>query len=248
MGKVGRAFCAKLIGLATLAVVWELATATLGAYWVPGIAAVAERTWVELLRGALLRDMVSTGFLFASGTTIGLLMGAGAACLLRSLPRLDHAVQPLITALMSVPKLALVPLLVLWFGSGWMPKVLLVVLTVLFIVFALTYSGLSTINPHLVTTAMVLGATPLQVTRHIVLPSVWPFVLTGLEVALPWGVSAAIVAEILSAQAGIGHGIEQARQMSDSVGVFYGIVVATVLVLVCNAGLSAIRRLTVKGA
>lgn len=247
MTKAGRAISAKLVGLVALVAVWELASASLGSYWVPGVVTVAGRAWSELLSGALLRNLAFTSYLFATGTAIGLFMGAGAACALRLLPRIDQAVQPLITALMSVPKLGLVPLLVLWFGMGWMPKILLVALTVLFIVFAITYSGLVTINPRLVTTALVLGATPIQVTRHIVLPTVWPFVLTGLEIALPWAVSAALVAEFLSSQVGIGHGIEQARQMSDSVGVFYGIVVATVLVLVCNAALTATRRLTVKG-
>ncbi|QJW85351.1 hypothetical protein HK414_24145 [Ramlibacter terrae] len=60
--------------------------------------------------------------------------------------------------------------------------------------------------------------------------------------------SAAPVAEYLSAKVGIGHGIEQARQMSDSVGVFYGIALATALVLACNAALAAARRLTLKGS
>ena len=247
MTRFWQGVCAKLVGLIALVALWELACVVLGSYWVPGVVAVAERMWSELLNGSLLRDLVSTTYLFVVGTAIGLFIGVCAACVLRLMPRLDHAVQPLITALMSIPKLGLVPLLVLWFGVGWMPKVLLVVLTVLFIVFAITYSGLVTVNPRLVTTATVLGATPLQVTWYIVLPTVWPFVLTGLEVALPWAVSAALVAEFLSAQVGIGHEIEQARQMSDSVGVFYGIVVATVLVLVCNLALTAARRLTVKG-
>jgi ABC-type nitrate/sulfonate/bicarbonate transport system permease component len=155
--------------------------------------------------------------------------------------------QPFITALMSIPKLGLVPLLVLWFGTGWMPKVLLVGLTVLFIVFAMTHAGLVTVEPRLVTTARLMGASPLQVTRSVVLPTVWPFVLAGLEVCLPWAVSAALVAEYLSARTGIGHVIEQSRQMSDSVGVFYGIALATAIVLVFNAVLVVVRRLTVKG-
>lgn len=247
MSSSRRVNLAKLVGLITLLVVWEVASRGLGEYWVPGVVAVAKRLASEFVSGALLRDLASTSSLFIIGTIIGVLVGGGLACVLRLLPRIDQAVQPLITALMSVPKLGLVPLLVLWFGTGWMPKILLVVLTVLFIVFAITYSGLVTVDRKLVTTAQIFGATPWQVTRSVVLPSVWPFVLTGIEVALPWAVSAALVAEFLSAQTGIGYGIEQARQMGDSVGVFYGIVVATLLVLVCNTMLGATRRLTVKG-
>lgn len=95
-------------------------------------------------------------------------------------------------------------------------------------------------------TARVFGATPLQLTRHIVIPSVLPFIFTGLQVALPWAVSAALVAEYLAAKVGIGHGIEEARQLSDSVGVYYGIVLATILVLLGNGVLSIARRFAIK--
>jgi len=237
---------AGLVGLVGFAIVWELASRLVGDYWVPGIAQVFARLFKDLVEGRLLVDVAATTQLLLAGTAIGTACGCALACLLRLSQRVDSLMQPLITALMSVPKLGLVPLLVLWFGTGWAPKVMLVALTVLFIVFSLTYSGLATVDPRLTMTARVLGASPLQLTRSIVIPSVLPFVFTGLQVALPWAVSAALVAEYLAAKAGVGHGIEQARQMSDSVGVYCGIVLATVLVLVCNAALAAVRRLTVK--
>lgn len=232
---------AMLLGLGGLGLVWWSASQVLGEYWVPGPQAVASRFASELLAGKLVVDVISTFRLLLTGTLLGTFVGAGLACLLRLLPRVDAALQPFITALMSVPKLGLVPLLVLWFGTGWAPKVMLVTLTVLFIVFSLTYAGLVTVDARLVMTARVFGATPLQVTRSVVLPSVLPFVFTGLEVALPWAMSAALVAEYLAATVGIGHGIEQARQMSDSVGIYYGIVLATLLVLSFNGLLSMVR-------
>lgn len=248
MSTQGHALLAKTAGIVALLTLWELASVTVGAYWVPGVGAVFGRVTSELINGALMRDVTATGTLFVTGTAVGLILGSAAACALRLSPRIDRMVQPFITAAMSVPKLGLVPLLVLWFGTGWAPKVGLVALTVLFIVFALTYSGLLAIDQRLVMTARVLGASQLQVTRSVVIPAVWPFVLTGLEVALPWALSAAIVAEYLSANNGIGHGIEQARQMSDTVGVFYGIVLATVVVVACSLTLDATRRFTIKGS
>ena len=238
--------CAQALGLAVFAAVWELASHWMGDYWVPGIGQIAGRLWNELLTGKLLVDFAATTRLLLAGTAIGSVLGSAMACGLRLAPRLDATMQPFITAVMSIPKLGLVPLLVLWFGTGWAPKVMLVALTVLFIVFSLTYAGLVTVNPRLAMTARVFGASPLQLTRHIVLPSVLPFVFTGLQVALPWAVSAALVAEYLSARVGIGHGIEEARQLSDSVGVYSGIVLATLLVLLCNGALAAVRRGIVK--
>lgn len=237
---------ARALGLAAFAAAWELASRGVGDYWVPGIGQVAARVWSELLAGRLLADLAATGHLLLAGTSVGAVCGCAIACVLRLAPRLDTMVQPFITALMSIPKLGLVPLLVLWFGTGWAPKVMLVALTVLFIVFSLTYAGLATVNARLVMTARVFGASPLQLTRHVVIPSVLPFMFTGLQVALPWAVSAALVAEYLAAKVGIGHGIEQARQLGDSAGVYYGIVLATALVLLCNGVLAALRKLAIK--
>lgn len=237
---------AKALGLVAFASVWELASRWVGDYWVPGIGQVAGRIWTELLAGKLLVDLAATSQLLLAGMSIGAACGCAVACMLRLAPRLDMLMQPFITAVMSIPKLGLVPLLVLWFGTGWMPKVMLVALTVLFIVFSLTYAGLAAVNARLVMTARVFGASSLQLTRHVVVPSVLPFIFTGVQVALPWAVSAALVAEYLAAKVGIGHGIEEARQLSDSVGVYYGIVLATVLVLLCNGVLAFARKLAIK--
>lgn len=237
---------AKALGLVAFASVWAFASRWVGDYWVPGIGQVAGRMWTELLAGRLFADLAATSQLLLAGTSIGAVCGCAVACMLRLAPRLDMLMQPFITAVMSIPKLGLVPLLVLWFGTGWVPKVMLVALTVLFIVFSLTYAGLATVNARLVMTARVFGASSLQLTRHVVVPSVLPFIFTGLQVALPWAVSAALVAEYLAAKEGIGHGIEEARQLSDSVGVYYGIVLATVLVLLCNGALAFVRKLAIK--
>lgn len=237
---------AKALGLAAFASVWALASRWVGDYWVPSIGQVAARFWQELLAGKLIADLWATSQLLLAGTAIGAVLGCALACVLRLSTRLDAVMQPFITAIMSIPKLGLVPLLVLWFGTGWAPKVMLVALTVLFIVFSLAYAGLVTVNPRLTMTARVFGASPLQLTRHIVIPSVLPFIFTGLQVALPWAVSAALVAEYLAAKVGIGHGIEEARQLSDSVGVYHGIVLATILVLLGNGVLSIARRVAIK--
>jgi NitT/TauT family transport system permease protein len=238
---------ARAAALLVMAGIWQAAAWQLGPTWVPGPAAVGARLGQELLDGTLLVNLAATAQLTVVGTVLGMVAGLAGACVLRVHPRLDRMMQPLINAMMSIPKLGLVPLLVLWFGTGWAPKVGLVALTALFIVFSVTYAGLATIDQRLVMTARVLGGSSLQVTRSVVIPSLWPFVLTGLEVSLPWAVSAALVAEYLSARVGVGHAIEQARQVSDTPGVFAGIIVATVLVLLGNAVLAVLRRFTIKG-
>lgn len=225
---------------------WQVASAAIGAIWVPSPGQVIHRAWTEWLSGGLLRDVTATTTLTLVGIGIGVVIGVGSACLLRLSPQIDEIVQPYVSAAMSVPKLALVPLLVLWFGTGWLPRILLVSVTATFIIFALTYSGLITIQSSLVMTAKLMGANSRQINREIVLPTIWPFILTGLEVAFPWAVSAAIVAEYLASKAGIGHYVEIAQNQADTAGVFYGILLATALVLLLNTILYFVRRLTAK--
>ena len=234
-------------GLLGFCLLWQLASFSLGEYWVPGPVAVGHRVVQEAANGKLIVDTLATLKLLAMGTVLGMLAGVSLACVLRLFPRTDALLQPFITALMSIPKLGLVPLLVLWFGTGLAPKVMLVALTVLFIVFSFIYSGLSTIDPRLVMSARIFGANSFQVTTQVVIPTVLPFHFTGLQVALPWAVSAALVAEYLSSNVGIGSSLEQARQMSDSIGVYYGITLATALVLVANALLVLMRSWAIRG-
>lgn len=238
---------ARVVGLVAFGAAWQMASFSFGDYWVPGPAAVALRAFKEAVDGRLFIDVLATLQLLAGGMLAGTISGVTLACVLRMLPRVDAMVQPFITALMSVPKLGLVPLLVLWFGTGVVPKVMLVALTVLFIVFSFVYSGLTTIDEKLVTAARIFGASQRQVTTQVVLPSVLPFVFTGLEVAIPWAVSAALVAEYLASKVGIGSSLEHARQMSDSLGVYYGITAATAVVLLVNGLLALVRRWAVRG-
>jgi sulfonate transport system permease protein len=152
------------------------------------------------------------------------------------------AVEPYIMATMGIPKYALAPWLILWFGIGDTPKLVVVVLMVFYIVFITTFAGIRAVDQRLINMARIAGASELVISREIIWKSLLPFFFTGLKVALPRAVSATIVGEFLVASEGIGHYIEHSRQVSDTVGVFAGIVIATTLVLAINAVVNVIER------
>jgi sulfonate transport system permease protein len=161
---------------------------------------------------------------------------------LRRSLRVTEAVEPYIMATMGIPKYALAPWLILWFGIGDAPKLVVVALMVFYIVFITVFAGIRGVDQRLVNMARIAGASETVISREIIWKSLLPFFFTGLKVALPRAVSATIVGEFLVAGEGIGHYIENSRQVSDPVGVFAGIVVATSLVLVINAVVNAIER------
>ena len=198
---------------------------------------------VELAQsGALAEDIAATLRVSALGFAIACVLGVLLPFLLRRSPRLTEAVEPFIMASMGIPKYALAPWLILWFGIGDLPKLVVVVLMVFYVVFITTFAGIRAVDRRLIDMARIAGAGETMIAREIVWKSLLPFFFTGLKVALPRAVSATIVGEFLVASEGVGHYIEYSRQVSDTTGVFAGIVVATALVLAINAAVNVIER------
>jgi NitT/TauT family transport system permease protein len=236
-----------IVGGRTLIVVllllaWELAARRLGSIFFAPPLDVAARI-VELARnGQLLTDIIATLRVSALGFAIACVAGVLLPFLLRRSPRLTDAVEPYIMASMGIPKYALAPWLILWFGIGDLPKLVVVVLMVFYIIFITTFAGIRAVDRRLIDMARIVGAGETTIAREIIWTSLLPFFFTGLKVALPRAVSATIVGEFLVATEGIGHYIEYSRQTSDTTGVFAGIVVATALVLAINAVVNVLER------
>jgi ABC-type nitrate/sulfonate/bicarbonate transport system permease component len=190
----------------------------------------------------MLADIVATMRVSALGFLIAAVAGVLLPFALRRSPRAADAVEPFIMASQGIPKYALAPWLILWFGIGDLPKLVVVATVVFYILFITTFAGIRGVDRRLVDMARVLGAPERTIARAIVWPSLLPFFFTGLKIALPRAVSATIVGEFLVSTEGVGHYIEHARQVSDSTGVFAGIVIAIALVLALNVLVNRVER------
>src|SRR5262249_6973423 len=177
---------------------------------------------------------------------IGCAAGIGLPFLLRLSPRATEAIEPFIMASQGIPKYALTPWLILWFGIGDAPKEIVVTLFTFYIVFITVSAGIRGVDQRLINIARIIGADERTIARKVIWLSLLPFFFTGLKVALPRAVSAAIVGEFLVATEGVGFSIERARQLSDTTGVFAGITVAVALVLIINAAVNALERRALK--
>ena len=232
----------RILLVVVLLLAWEIGARALGSIFLAPPLAVGARI-LELARsGQLFTDTMATLRVSALGFVIACAAGVLLPFLLRRSQRVTAAVEPYIMATMGIPKYALAPWLILWFGIGDAPKLVVVALMVFYIVFITTFAGVRAVDPRLVNMARIVGASETVVSREIIWNSLLPFFFTGLKVALPRAVSATIVGEFLVAGEGIGHYIENSRQVSDPVGVFAGIVVATTLVLLINAAVNIIER------
>ena len=158
---------------------------------------------------------------FALAAAVGIVLGLAIGWY----ARLGYLVDPFVTFLYAIPRVALGPLLIVWLGIGLKSKVALVFLTTVFPVLLNTSSGVRSLDAHLVRVARCFGASDLQIFRTIALPGSVPFILGGLRLAVGQSLIGVFVAELLGAQHGIGAMIENAGQQFQTATVFSGLVI-----------------------
>lgn len=230
----------------TLLLAWEWSARAFGLLFFAPPLATVQRIVEMAGNGKLWIDIIATLRVSAAGFAIGCVAGVLLPFLLRLSSRATEAIEPFILASQGIPKYALTPWLILWFGIGDAPKTIVVTLFVFYIVFITVFAGVRGVDQRLVSMARVIGASERTIAREVIWVSLLPYFFTGLKVALPRAVSAAIVGEFLVATEGVGFSIERARQLSDTVGVFAGIVVAVTLVLIINGVVNMLERRALK--
>jgi NitT/TauT family transport system permease protein len=179
---------------------------------------------------------------YAIGVLLGLLLGYALG---RS-PRLASIFEPYVMAFYGIPKIALAPLFVIWFGIGIWSKVMLAGTMVFFLVFYNVFAGVRSVDRDVVNLALVLGANERQLGRQIYLPAAAPFLLLGMRMAIPYAVIGVIVGEFTSSTAGLGLFINYASSTYDPAGVFAGIFILLAFVMGMNALANRLERRLLK--
>src|SRR6185437_9025730 len=151
------------------------------------------------LQGSLLASFERWAIGFALGIGIGVLLA-----ILTGLSRVGEIVaDPILQALRSVPLLGLIPLFIVWFGIGQLPKVLFVLLSALFPMYLNTFAGIRGVDSRLGELGSVLGLRRREIVRHIVLPGALPAALTGLQLSVVASLLALVVGEQINATSGL---------------------------------------------
>jgi NitT/TauT family transport system permease protein len=232
----------RLAIVVALIAAWDYGARALGRLFFAPPLDVLNRLVEITLSGQMFSDILATLRVSVAGFAIAAVLGVLLPFLLRRSQRLTDAIEPYIMASMGIPKYALAPWLILWFGIGDLPKLVVVTLVVFYILFITTFAGIRGVDQRLIKMARIIGASERVIAREIIWTSLLPFFFTGLKIAFPRAVSATIVGEFLVSTEGVGRYIEHARQVSDTTGVFAGIVVAIALVLAINGLVNLIER------
>ena len=172
-----------------------------------------------------------------AGLALGTVTGILAAYVLSKLDLTAQILDPIIMAFYGIPKLALGPIFILWFGLGMQSKIFLAALMVFFLVFFNAYAGFKNVDQALVNAVRLMGASTRQVTFKVVLPYSVPWLMAGIKAGLGAALLGAVVGEYIGASAGLGWMVEFAGSMYDIPRVFTCIIVLMVLMALLNAGL-----------
>ncbi len=210
-------------------VVWEmLVRVTHTPNWLlPGPFRIFSALWET--RHQLASHAVPTIIESVVGFAIAVVAGVVVGGVVTRFALFRRAVYPLLIALQTVPPMALAPLLVVWFGYGLLPKVLLVILVVFYPVAVSTVGGLEAVDRKMVNLLRTMGATDLQVYAKVRIPAALPSVFSGMKVGATYTVIAAIVGEWMGASKGLGIYLLRSSNSFLTDRVFAGIVTVAAL-------------------
>ncbi len=231
----------RLVFAAGFFLVWELASGTIvDQFFVSKPSHIAASFWAMLTREGLLYHLQFT----IIEALAGYLIGAAAGLLLGfTLARSDlvyRIVEPFVLAFYGIPRIALAPLFILWFGIGIASKIAVAAVMVFFIVLINTIAGIRSAPPQLLQVARVMGASEWDLVRKVVFPAATPFIIAALQITVPQAMIGAIVGEFISSNRGVGHLISRAAGWLDTPGLFAGIFALLVVVLLMSLGITVL--------
>ena len=194
-----------LAGLVALLLLWQYGAPLAGIprYVLPLPSAIAAR-FAETL-AVQLGGLAMTGFTTLFGLVLALATGVLMALAVVYVPFLRALIMPFLAAFNSIPKIAIAPLFVIWFGLGVTSKILLAFLLALFPVFVNALTGLGEIEPDLIDLSTLAGGTPWRIFLKVRLMNAVPYITDALKVAFPLALVGSIVGEFIGGNDGIGH-------------------------------------------
>ncbi|MCZ8044879.1 MAG: ABC transporter permease [Beijerinckiaceae bacterium] len=196
---------------------------------VPAPSAVFATLWSEIASGRLLPHLAVTATEMTLGLALGCAVGLATGILLAEAPVLRRLLHPYIVASQVVPKLALGPLFIVWFGFGLTPTIVITALICFFPLMENTLTGLSQVDSGRRELFRMLGASRLQTLLRLKLPGALPVILAGFRVAVVLALVGAVVGEFIGGRAGLGASIIAAQSVMDSSLMFALFIVITLL-------------------
>jgi len=234
-----RLFCYRLIFGLVLLAFWELSSGRLiDPFWVSSPSKVFLYLYEVFTDGSIFGHLAITLYETFTGFFIGSIFGIGLGFALGRREVLAEVLDPYVVAFNGIPRIALAPLFIIWFGIGPTSKVILVVSVVFFLTFFNTFAGVKGVDAELKNILRIMGASERQILMKVTLPAIVPWITTGLKISLPYAIVAAVVGEFIAASKGLGYLINYNTSLFSTTGALGGILILALVVVVCNEAIS----------
>ena len=232
------------LGLSIL-LIWQGASGRLvDNFFISNPVDVGARLYRWIVDGSIFAHIAATLYATGMGFVIGSVGGAILGVWLGVSPFASRLLNPYLNALNALPKVALAPLFVLWFGLGIESKIALAAVLVLFLVFLNTFAGVREVDQDLIDGARLMRATRTQVILKVIIPSAMSWVFAGLKISVPYALIGAVLGEMIAANRGLGYLVQFSGAQFDTAGVFAVLIVIAVLAMVLNLVVDIVQNRT----
>eukprot|EP01037_Dinobryon_pediforme_P029646 gene29646-33367_t len=227
-------FQQSLFTFATL-LVWEIFGAyVVDPFWSSRPSLIFQRIWLLWQRGDLTWHVSATLTEAGLGLALGSVVGVALGLLMARYTRAAQVAEPLFMGLYSLPRVALAPLFILWFGIGLPAKVMMSFSMVVFVFVLNVVEGLRALDKEPIDLMRTMGATDGYIVRRVLLPAILSWIMASFRIGVGLCLIGALVGELIGSSRGLGWYIERSAGQLDTTGVFTGIVLLIVLAMVAN--------------
>jgi ABC-type nitrate/sulfonate/bicarbonate transport system permease component len=208
-------------------IAWEVAarTGAVRPLFLPDVVTVAQQFWSLLWDGEIVRPLVESLYRAFAGLALSVVFGVFVGLLMARSKAANWALDPLISVAFPAPKIAFVPIFILWFGIDHLSKILLVAFTCIFPMIVATYHGATAVSRTVIWSAQAMGTPERKLLYRIILPATLPHIVSGVRVTLPVALIMAFTAEMIAGGGGVGAALMFAQRFFQTPTVFVYIVV-----------------------
>lgn len=203
---------------------------------------IIQKFWKLLIDGSLIADTAITAYESVLGFAIGSFLGSLMGLALWLTPTLAAILRPFIVAINGLPKIALAPLIIVWFGIDIESKIAIAAIITFIVSLMTAYSGAMEVDNDLVRLMRSLGATPRQTFFKVVVPSTVPWIVSGLRLNVGFALIGAVVGEYIAAKKGLGFLVYYAGTLYDLNAVWVGLFMLMAVALVLDYLVTLIER------
>jgi ABC-type nitrate/sulfonate/bicarbonate transport system permease component len=213
--------------------------------FLPSPLGVLREGWEMLLSGEILVHLAASLQRLVLGFVAGGVLGVAVGIAVGFFSLAEAIGTPIIAATFPIPKIALLPLLILWLGIGEASKVAVIALGVFFPMAINTFTGVRQADPLLVRAAVAFGARRSGVIRKVILPSALPMIFAGLRLGAGTALLLLVAAEMIAVESGIGFLVLNAGNLMDTTKLMVGILLLSLLGMLSHWGLARLERLAI---